>query len=470
MDYKKLSLASALALGCVAANAQEITTWSGDRSAAVSFTFDDGAPSQVSDAGPVFDKYGYKGTFNLVTGWNPDWSGFQKMADNGHEIASHSDSHGQNMSGEEASSKNGINGKIKQKYGVVTVAYPNCNVPNANAVKENYIVGRICNGSWQSVSDVVDKKGPSDWTKVPALMTGETGINTTDAYKNQMNSAIQSGGWVSFLTHGFQGKNNGNANYSPTNLDAMEGALKWASENDSKVWVAPMGFVGMYIKERNASKVDKKSGDANSITFEVTHSIKDGISDYDYPLTIKIKNDNNWTKVKATQGGADIEATIKDGNILVDAVPNAGDVVVTNGDAGSAPVAAVSSSSEGAPVAASSSSEAVAPAPASSSVAAPTSNATAPASSATAPASSSSGDLMAMHSTSFDASFVNAYTDNNGYIVVRGAKGMKITVINSLGHVVRTTRGLGLEQKVYTGAKGMYIVRVGGKAWKVNIK
>ena len=126
----------------------EIATWSGFRKGATSFTFDDGAPSHVSDAGPVFKKYGYKATFCLVTGWNPYWSGFQALADEGHEIASHSNSHGENMSGEEASSKKIIEGKIKQKYGVITVAYPNGNVSSVSTVLQNYIVGRIFNGSW----------------------------------------------------------------------------------------------------------------------------------------------------------------------------------------------------------------------------------------------------------------------------------------------------------------------------------
>ena len=34
----------------------EIATWAGFRKGAASFTFDDGAPSHVSDAAPVFDK------------------------------------------------------------------------------------------------------------------------------------------------------------------------------------------------------------------------------------------------------------------------------------------------------------------------------------------------------------------------------------------------------------------------------
>lgn len=483
MDFSKISLATVVAFGCTMVGAQEIATWSGDRKAAVSFTFDDGAPSQVSDAGPTFDKYGYKATFNLVVNWNPDWNGFQKMADNGHEIASHSNTHGQNMSGEEASSKSGIASHIKQKYGIITVAYPNCNVPNASAVTQNYIIGRICNGSWQNQADIMGKDGPSDWTKASALMTGtENGGIQGNGFTDKMGQALNQGGWVAFLTHGLQGKQNGNATYSPTNLNDIENALKKAKDNDGDYWVAPMGYVAMYIKERKNSKVNKKSGDANSITFEVTHSIKDNVSAYDYPLTIKIKNDNNWTKVKATQGGAEVEANIANGNILVEAVPNAGDVVVSNGDASSTPTTPASSSSAAEEKKESSSSAADKPASSSSkkndnpwgnfgksSSSKAEEPVTASSSDAT-PASSGNDDKTAISAVEINEFPISAYVDNNGYIVVGNAQGLKITVFNSLGHVVRNTRGLGCEQKVYSGAKGMYIVRVGNQARTVNIK
>ena len=63
----------------------------------------------------------------------------------------------------------------------------------------------------------------------------------------------------------------------------------------------------------------------------------------------------------------------------------------------------------------------------------------------------------------------SVYRSSDNYIVVGGAQGQSITVFNSLGHQVRTTRGLGAVQKVYTGAKGVYIVKVGGKTMKVRL-
>ncbi|SHN00505.1 Polysaccharide deacetylase [Fibrobacter sp. UWR3] len=457
---KVLFAASAVglfAVGSAFAQSVEIATWSGFRKGAASFTFDDGAPSHVTDAGPMFKKYGYKATFNVVVNWNPNWSGFQGLADEGHEIASHSNSHGQNMSGEEASSKKAIEGKIQQKYGIITVAYPNCNVPNESAVLQNYIVGRICNGSWKGMNDEMGKDGPSNWAQVPATMTGAEGqLKSTNDFTGRMQKVIQSNGWAAFLTHGFQGKNNGNATYSPTDINAIDGALKWAQQNDKDIWVAPMGHVAMYLKERKASKAEASSS-GSTITVKLTHNIKDNISNYDYPLSLRVKYSGSTANV--TQAGAKLESKIDGGYVYFDAVPNAGDIVIAGEGSGPAPESSSSIVAESS----------------SSIVAESSSSATNPASSSSVtnpwgpwnPQSSSGTD--AIEDIAFTNSHFSVYRSSDNYIVVGGAQGMPITVYNHMGQVVRVTRGLGFEQKVYSGAKGAYIVRVGNRTFKVNL-
>ena len=462
---KAMAITAAITLGVGFSFAQdvEIATWAGFRKGAASFTFDDGAPSHVTDAGPTFKKYNYKATFNLVVNWNPNWSGFQGLADEGHEIASHSNSHGNNMSGEEASSKTNIKGRINQKYGIITVAYPNCNVPNESAVLQNYIVGRICNGSWQSMSDDMGKDGPSNWAKVPANMTGSEGqVKSTNDFTSRMQSAVSKNGWVAFLTHGFQGKSNGNANYSPTDLSAIEGALKWAQQNDKDIWVAPMGFVAMYIKERKASQASASTS-GSTVTVKLTHNIKDNVSDYDYPLSLKVKY--SGSKAEVTQAGAKLESKIDGGYVYFDAVPNAGDIVISGEGGGPAPESSASIES---------------------SASVPTSSATVERSSNSFGRSSNSfGRSSNSFGTSSSGTAITSSTEalpedpsllsvavfksSDNYIVVANAQGKPITVFNSLGHVVRTTRGLGCQQKVYTGAKGMYIVKVGSRTFKTAL-
>ena len=487
---KKFALSPVLAISAfglfatasVFAQDVEIGTWAGFRKGAASFTFDDGAPSHVSDGGPLFDKYGYKATFNVVVNWNPDWSGFGNMAKNGHEIASHSNTHGQNMSGEEASSKQSIAGKIQQKYGIITVAYPNCNVPNKDAVKQNYVIGRICNGSWQSQPDMMGKDGPSDWTMASAIMTGSTGTND---FKGNMQKAVQQGGWIAFLTHGFEGKNNGSATYSPTPIGSIEDGLKWAQQNDKDIWVAPMGHVAMYIKERKAAKVEASG--SGTITVKLTHSIKDNVSDYDYPLSLRVKS--SLSKATVKQGDATLESKIDGGYIYFDAVPNGGDIVISGDGGGDQPPASSgsnqSSSSISNPTSSAPTSSQPGPALSSSShrgfpnwgrssssgTGLTPSSSSQPSAFAVNGSSSSIGSpFAALESNKFDANPASAYVDASGFITVINAQGQNITVFNSLGHVVRTTKGIGCLQKVYSGAKGVYIVRIGSKAKTVSIK
>ncbi|MDW0198589.1 MAG: polysaccharide deacetylase family protein [Nitrososphaeraceae archaeon] len=66
---------------------------------AIIFIFSDGLKSQFTNAKPILDKYGFKGTFDVVcdnvgkkNGYM-DWNEIKTLHDDGHEIGSHSMSH-----------------------------------------------------------------------------------------------------------------------------------------------------------------------------------------------------------------------------------------------------------------------------------------------------------------------------------------------------------------------------------------
>ena len=326
---RKILLTLIAALCCaVVTNAQEIANWSGWRTAAATFTFDDGAPSHVDTVGPLFDHYGYKATFNLVVNWDPDWEGFQTLVNNGHEIGSHSINHNQNMTGEEQSSKDSINAHITGQD-CNTVAYPNCNVPNESVVLQNYIAGRICFGSWIGIDNYMGKDGPDNWTRVPSLITGAAeDIKTTSDFVSAFQKVIQTNGWVVFMTHGMQGMNNGNANFSPTDINAIDGALNWASQHDKEIWITTFRNAAMYCKERQAATFALVADGASQKTYSLTHEISDAVSQYDYPLSLRIPTPDGWTTAYVNQAGRQIESQIEDGYVYFDAIPNGGEIVV----------------------------------------------------------------------------------------------------------------------------------------------
>ena len=71
--------------------------WPGDRSAAISLTFDDGMHTQLDNAGPILKKHGLNGTFFVITGnlnsWRKRPDDWARMAAEGNEIASHTVNH-----------------------------------------------------------------------------------------------------------------------------------------------------------------------------------------------------------------------------------------------------------------------------------------------------------------------------------------------------------------------------------------
>lgn len=82
--------------------------------------------------------------------------------------------------------------------------------------------------------------------------------------------------------------------------------------------------------------------------------------------------------------------------------------------------------------------------------------------------SSSSGNPQALLEDLSLAS-VSVYKSSDNSIMVANAQGKSITVFNSLGNVVSTTRGIAGAQKVYAGAKGVYIVKVGSRTFKTSL-
>ena len=316
----------------------EIATWAGFRNAVAVFTFDDGCANQLSIAVPIFDNYGYKASFYLVTNWVSNYSAYQALVDEGYEVGSHSDNHATNAAdqrtmpdSEIASSKSNINSHISGQT-CNTITYPNCEEPDETTLRANYIGGRVC-------ANGIDGATPSNYYRINSVICGSTGsVNSAEAFQGKMQQAINQGGWVTFLIHEVD---NGKG-YSPTSSEAIDGALSWAKANDSKIWVTTFRNAIMYSKERNASTIAKKSGDASSETYTLTHSIADNVSNYDYPLSLRVQNSNSWTSVSATQDGKAITASIKDGYIYFDAVPNGGDIVISSGGSSTNPTSSSS--------------------------------------------------------------------------------------------------------------------------------
>ncbi len=314
----------------------EVGTWQGFRTAAVSFTFDDGCPNQFSAAIPMFNRLGFQLTLFTVTDsnwrWPADWSKLLSAAANGHEVASHTVTHA-NFGGTSDSlqikelrdSQEEINARIPGRR-CITLAYPFCASGNTSIVAQYYIAARICSG-------LIESSTPSDFMNISSITCGTEGpVNTTQSFINTAGSAVDSKGWCVLMLHGLD--NDGS--WSPFSSDTLRKCLEYLSSNPDKFWVSTFGNVVRYIKERNSVSVSEKSVTDTCLTVLVTDTLDNSV--FNVPITLRRRLPNGWIYVTITQNRLPVDSRIVniDGVQIVqfDAVPDGGDVVITKRNSG----------------------------------------------------------------------------------------------------------------------------------------
>ncbi len=309
----------------------QIATWQGYRSAAISYTFDDNCPNQLAIAVPMFDRFGFKVTLFTVTSpkwvWPANWSGLQKAALGGDEIASHTIDHPKfdtlsdsALRAELSRSQDTINAHIKGQR-CITIAYPYC-VPGNEAIDaEYYIAARGCSG--QIVS-----KTPDDFMNISSFVCGDQGLNTVAAIESEANAAAEKNGWCVYLMHGINGTEPGA--YSPISQDTILASLQYLSANRDKFWVAPFGTVARYTKERNAASVSEVSADGDIISFKLADHLDSAY--YNVPLTLRRQLPAGWDSAGVYQNGGKVSSSIVKIDtvryVMLDAVPDTGNITI----------------------------------------------------------------------------------------------------------------------------------------------
>ncbi len=309
------------------ASKYKIGDWANFAQGAISHTFDDNmntnptAPEQAA-----FNDKKFHITLFVQTGSSPNWNNCKSSFAKGHEIASHSVSHGSpSPSSEFSSSQKTIQQNVPGEK-CVSYAYPNCK--NPGGATQVFIAARTCESS------TPNNKSPSDWGNIQSkgFGSGAGGYpNDANSLNSYANSAASSNGWGVGLHHGIGSQSH---NWAVTNLNAMKSHLDYLDQNRDKIWMETFGNVARYIKERNAAQITEKSSSGGSFTIEVKAPNLD-TSIFNYPLSIQRELPSGWdeTKIKVTQNDIDVPDTVVTDNtkkyIRFKAVPNAGDVVIT---------------------------------------------------------------------------------------------------------------------------------------------
>ncbi len=316
----------------------EVGTWQGFHKAAISYTFDDNCPNQISKVLPMFNQFGYRMTFYTVINWSPNWTALQGAAAMGHEVGSHTLSHPslntvsvtQQIS-ELKTSHDNINAKIPGNQ-CITIAYPNCVTSIDTIVSKYYISARGCQG-------FIEGKTPGNFLNVSSLICGNVGaVNTSQDFSQQLESAVNKNGWCVFLIHAIDDDNG----YSPLPSATLKASLHYIkSATVNKFWVSTFSNVSRYIKERNAASVKEIAKDDTSFTIQVTDTLVDSI--FNFPLSIRRPLPKTWPSANVVQNGNAKDASIIKIDTMVylmfDVVPNGGSIVLSESNISVIPIA-----------------------------------------------------------------------------------------------------------------------------------
>ena len=298
-----------------------IARFAGDCSAAISYTFDDGLRDQYTLAVPMLNEVGFKGTFFVIPGvtaetpdeakhkdYEPEawggisWPELKEMADQGHEIASHTWSH-PNLpklpAGEVDAQLRTAYDAIKTRIGKppLTLAFPfNASTPKVEAAALKYHVA------------------------YRAYQTSTGGTSTVESINAWADKLVRDKSWGVLMIHGIA---KGYAALSDP--ETLRTHFKYVKSRERDIRVDTFANIARYEKERDDAKL-KLSGEAGNLTCVVRGTLDP--QRYDVPLTIVI-DAAGVTSARAERAGEELQPQIRNGSIHVQAAPSTQPVVIT---------------------------------------------------------------------------------------------------------------------------------------------
>lgn len=298
-----------------------VARFSGDRAAAISYTFDDGLRDQFTLAVPMLNEVGFKGTFFVIPGSiaeTPDlavqkqnekrswgsisWPELKAMSDQGHEIASHTWSH-PNLTkltpGEVDNEFSKASEAIRTHIGYlpVTLAFPfNASTPEVQAAAlKHHIAFR-------------------------AYQIGLGEKSTVESLDAWADKQVLDKTWGVLMSHAIA-----NGYSALVDPEILRTHLRHVKSREREVWVDTFANIARYERERDDAKLEV-SGNAGNLTCQLTGTLDPGI--FTMPLTLVI-DAAGVTSANAERAGVALPTHATSGSILIEVTPGSQPISIT---------------------------------------------------------------------------------------------------------------------------------------------
>ena len=335
------------------------TNYADDRKGAFSLTFDDGLLTHTENAAPILNQYGFKGTFYVIPPYLSEtlpgiwrygtWPDFQLLANQGHEIGSHTMRHYDLTSLQWGSidddstllyelyqSKIFIEQKVPSEK-CISLNYPytlhNPFVDSAASLfyENARTLGQVANDSSLSENEWYGLKAKVVEFDLPRNSVDDD-LEELFTFLEWTQNSINNHQWGMIIVHDvipFSVLDSLiNDIYEPVTNEWLTSLCDflWARSSTKDVWVETVGNITRYIKERDAASYQIISSSNQLIEINITDDLENGI--YNYPLSAYVKIPDNWNYVRSEQNGIvdTLITTLSDSGklVLVNVIPDNG--------------------------------------------------------------------------------------------------------------------------------------------------
>ena len=320
-----------------------VCLWHDDRTAAFSITIDDNCRPDHDWWLRLSEELGLKLTWFVITdkigganaGFDGTWADWQRLADAGHSIQSHTTNHASSKSKGSAltddeldamygDSLKALNANLKNNR-ACCIAYPRGEAHPEIAAKYA-IAARGTSG----VPDAADRIDYLCTNAGGGLGTAEMLVNgTTDKGPKWLASKSHlKRGWAVSLYHLVH---HGRTPEAQAEAAAkVEAEIRAIAALKDRLWIGRFDDVARYGQERDTAVLKVTAADADRIAFDLADRMDDGL--FDFPLTVKVRLPDGWKSVKAKQGGASVSARVVEHGghpyALVSVIPDRGQIVL----------------------------------------------------------------------------------------------------------------------------------------------
>ena len=232
--------------------------------------------------------------------------------------------------------------EIMERLGLdpVAYAYPRSAGHEAETQRAladaGFLAGRLANTApGRSAFISADGEGaPANWFYLPAITMEsydvaecEACVNDTDELLPILDEALERRAWIIPVYHNVAKI----AGWGPYRWEHFQGDMRAIAARD--FWVAPMGDVVLYIRERARAQVAARAERRNGLTAKIVVTLSDGLDNerFDQPLTVGFAPPPDWVglPVRITQDGGYVGWALPgddgdgdDGVMLASLLPN----------------------------------------------------------------------------------------------------------------------------------------------------